>query len=115
VKEHGFGVTLYRTINTVKKTSDLTIYCILAQLESYRERTGHFPETLYVQIDGGAENANRFVFATMELLVVKRMVCNVVVTRLPAGKSLSYNCLFINRFKLRLTDCQWVYTKRVDG
>lgn len=90
MKEHGFGVTLYRTINTVKKTSDLTIYCIMAQLESYRERTGHFPDTLYVQVDGGAENANRFVYAAMELLVVKRMVRNVVVTRLPTGKLTSY-------------------------
>jgi hypothetical protein len=35
VKEHGFGLTLYRTIGTVKnKSSDFTIYCILSQLES---------------------------------------------------------------------------------
>jgi hypothetical protein len=69
----------------VKKSSDLTIYCILSQLEAYRIRTGYYPETLYVQIDGGAENANKYVYAAMELLVVKRIVRNVYVTRLPTG------------------------------
>lgn len=36
VNEHGHGLTLYRTVDTVRKGADLTIYCILSQLESWK-------------------------------------------------------------------------------
>jgi hypothetical protein len=35
-----------------------TIYIILNHLEIFYERPECFPETLYVQCDGGSENAN---------------------------------------------------------
>lgn len=76
---------LYRTINTVRKGADLTIYCILSQLELYFKRHGRYPEKLYVQVDGGSENANQYVLAAMEMLVVKRMVRAAYFTRLPTG------------------------------
>lgn len=85
VKEHGVGVFLYRTVNTVVKGADLTIYCILARLEAYEERNGCYPEVLYVQVDGGSENANQYVLAALEMLVVKRLVREVQYTRLPTG------------------------------
>lgn len=85
VKEHGVGVTLYRTIDTVHKGANLTIYCILSQLESFKFRHKCYPEKLYVQIDGGSENANQYLLAMMELLVVKRMVRLIYLTRLPTG------------------------------
>jgi hypothetical protein len=58
VKEHGVHVTLYRTIGTVSgKSPDLTIYCILNQLEKWKTRNhGRYPEKIYVQLDGGIEN-----------------------------------------------------------
>ena len=96
VKEHGVGVTLYRTVNTVRKGADLTIYCITKQLDQYYGRNNCYPDELYVQVDGGGENANKFVLASLELLVVQRIVGKVVYSRLPTGKlCASYNMLTV--------------------
>lgn len=85
VKEHGYGVTIYRNFNNVQKGADLTIYCILRKLEEFKERNGYYPEKLFVQCDGGSENANKFLLAMLELLVVKRCCREVIFTRLPTG------------------------------
>jgi hypothetical protein len=86
VKEHGVGFTIYRTVGTVKKkTAEFTIYCILSQLESWHKRHRRFPEELIIQLDGGAENANRYVLAMLELIVTKKMVRVITSTRLPTG------------------------------
>jgi hypothetical protein len=50
VKQHGHGVTLYRTIDTVTKGANFTIYCILDQLEKWKLRHGYYPEELYIQV-----------------------------------------------------------------
>ncbi|NNN21104.1 MAG: hypothetical protein HKL80_03775 [Acidimicrobiales bacterium] len=48
VKEHGQGLTLYRTIETVKKGADLTIHCILRTIENWKNRNNFcFPEKIY--------------------------------------------------------------------
>jgi hypothetical protein len=44
---------------------------------------GQFPETIFIQCDGGSENANQFLLALLEFIVVKRMAKKVVLTRLP--------------------------------
>jgi hypothetical protein len=86
VKEHGVGFTIYRTVGTVKKKSaDFTIFCILTQLETWHTRHRHFPEELIIQLDGGAENANKHVLSMLELIVTKRIVKVVHLTRLPTG------------------------------
>lgn len=88
IKQHGKGggITLYRTINTITKSADLIIYCVLAQLEKWKEaHEGRYPEEIYLQVDGGSENANQYVLAMLELLVVKRMARLVYFTRLPTG------------------------------
>jgi hypothetical protein len=90
ILEHGaFGeknqVTLYRTFGTVKKGADLTIYCISCQIEAFRRRHKKFPEELYIQLDGGSENANAHVLAYLELLVSKRVARLIYFTRLPTG------------------------------
>lgn len=85
IKEHGIGVTLYRTLDTVSKGSDLTIYCILSQIEEFRRRNNYYPETIYLQCDGGSENANQYLLALLELLVVKRVAREIFYTRLPTG------------------------------
>ena len=86
IKEHGFGLTLYRTIGTVKnKSSDFTIYCILSQLESWFIRNRCYPEELFIQIDGGAENANKNLLSMLELIVIRKMVRVIHSTRLPTG------------------------------
>lgn len=85
---HGFGVTLYRTFNNVMKGADLTIHTFLLALEEWRKRNnGDFPTEIFCQIDGGSENANKYVLANMEWLVAKRMVKRVFLTRLPKGHS----------------------------
>jgi hypothetical protein len=86
VKEHGVGFTIYRTVGNVKKkTAEFTIYCILTQLESWHKRHRRFPEELIIQLDGGAENANKLVLSMLELIVTKRMVKIIHSTRLPTG------------------------------
>ena len=62
VLEHGKGVTLYRNYDNVHKGANLTITVFLAQLELWRnDHDGNFPETIYLQVDGGSENANRYL------------------------------------------------------
>lgn len=83
---HGREAVLYRTFGNVSKGANLTIYCILCQLEKWvAEHNGAFPDELYVQVDGGSENANKYVLAVLELLTVKRLVRVVYMTRLPTG------------------------------
>jgi hypothetical protein len=69
----------------VKKGADLTIYCILSQIEGWKNRNGYYPEEIYLQVDGGSENANKHLLSMLELLVVKRISRIVYFTRLPTG------------------------------
>lgn len=85
VKQHGVGLTLYRTTETVIKGANLTIYCILDRLEAFFKEHYYYPETLYIQVDGGSENANKFVPAMLELLIAKRVCKDIWYTRLPTG------------------------------
>lgn len=72
-------------MGTVKKGADLTIYCISYILENWFRRNRKYPTKVYVQCDGGAENANKFLLGFLELLVAKRMAKTVLFTRLPTG------------------------------
>ena len=54
-------------------------------MEEFRARHGYYPEKHYLQVDGGSENANQYLLAMLELLVVKRCCREVFYTRLPAG------------------------------
>ena len=85
VKVHGVGVKIFRTVDTVTKGANMTIYVILSILEDFVKRHGYYPEIIYAQIDGGAENANKYVLAAFELLVIKRMAKLIYLTRLPTG------------------------------
>jgi hypothetical protein len=85
VKIHGYGATFYRTVGTVGKSSNLTIYCLLSELEEWKRRYNNYPEELYVQVDGGSENANKYVLAMLEYLVVQRVCRIIYFTRLPRG------------------------------
>lgn len=49
------------------------------------QRQGSLPPTIYIQIDGGSENANVFFCAVAELLVCKKIAKKIVITRLPVG------------------------------
>jgi hypothetical protein len=69
------------------KVANLTIHCILLAIDSFRleHHGGKYPQVLYVQLDGGAENTNKYVLAFLEALVVKRIVKRIFHTRLPTG------------------------------
>ena len=87
VKVHGHGVNFYTTFGNISgKSPDVTIYIISKEIEKFKLRNnGRTPEKIYVQADGGGENANRFVLAFLEMLVAKRIVREVWFTRLPVG------------------------------
>lgn len=62
VLEHGESITLYRSFDNVSKGSNLTTMVFLRQLEKWRSRHfGKFPEVIYLQVDGGSENANKYL------------------------------------------------------
>jgi hypothetical protein len=83
--EPGVGLTVYRNFENISKGANLTIHCILLQIEGFLERHGQFPEEIYVQLDGGSENANKYVLGFLELLVARCIAKKVVFTRLPVG------------------------------
>jgi hypothetical protein len=86
VKEHGYGITLYRVVETVAKGANLIMYCFLRQLEKWKIRhNGEYPDEIYLQADGGSENANQWVLGMLELLVIKRVTRRILFTRLPTG------------------------------
>ena len=56
-------------------------------VEKYRQlnKNGKYPRKLYLQLDGGAENANKYVLSMLEILVGKRVCQNILYSRLPTG------------------------------
>jgi hypothetical protein len=83
---HGSGVRLYRHFDNVTKGANLTIYAIEKEIERWRdEHDGNFPEEIYIQLDGGSENANHYVLAYLEYMVAKRYCLKLFYTRLPTG------------------------------
>ncbi|KAJ1396622.1 hypothetical protein B484DRAFT_438812, partial [Ochromonadaceae sp. CCMP2298] len=93
----GHEFVAYRSFHNVRKDRNLAIHCFLMQIERHMARHGgHIPETLYYQIDGGAENANEETLAICCLLVSRYNpnykidgiglgIKQIIVTRLPPG------------------------------
>jgi hypothetical protein len=54
-------------------------------LEEWKNRNGYYPTEIYLQADGGCENANKYLLALLELLVTKKMARVIFYTRLPVG------------------------------
>jgi hypothetical protein len=86
-KVHGHGVNFYSTYGTVQaKSPDLIIYIISREIDKFVARNnGRRPEKIFIQVDGGGENANQYVLAFLELLVIKRVARLILLTRLPVG------------------------------
>ena len=61
-------ITFYRSFHNVKKGANMTIYALLDYLEKWNQRYQRYPEELIIQIDGGSENANRYLLALCEWL-----------------------------------------------
>ena len=60
VKEHGYGVHLFPAIDSVRKGGNLIVYILDTVIENWKRRhNGNYPTIIYLQVDGGSENANK--------------------------------------------------------
>lgn len=82
----GKEFVIYRTFHTVRLDANAAIHALLLQLEQRRNAVnGKLPNTVYLQVDGGSENANKYMLAICEMLIIRRLCLKVVLTRLPVG------------------------------
>jgi hypothetical protein len=77
--------TYYRSFDNIPKGSNLTIYTILRFLQDWLREFKKFPDELWIQIDGGSENANKVVLAFLELLVAKKIIKEIYLNRHKVG------------------------------
>ena len=71
---------------SIRKGANLTIYVLLSELRVRRQsHNGENPQVLYLQVDKGSENANKYVLACLEYLVAIRMICTIFYTRMTTG------------------------------
>jgi len=54
-------------------------------IEKWHSRYKKYPTKIYIQADGGAENANKTLLTFLELLVSKRIAKTILFSRLPTG------------------------------
>ena len=67
---HGRRTRLYRTVDHIKLGANMNIYVLLLAIEEeYLASGGKLPGTLFIQVDGGSENANYWVLAWMEIII----------------------------------------------
>jgi hypothetical protein len=85
--QHGDSFTMYRTFGNIPGDSNAAIHCLLLQLQRRvgMSKTGRLPDTVYIQIDGGSENANKYLLAICEILVSLNWCKRIFLTRLPVG------------------------------
>jgi hypothetical protein len=84
---HHKRIAFYRHFANVGKGANVAIYAWLSELEKEANASPSktLPDTLYHQIDGGAENIAKTTIAIAEWLVLKGLTKRVVLTRLPVG------------------------------
>jgi hypothetical protein len=86
VLEHHYGPHLYHFYDTIHKSSNLVCHVILDVIEKWRQRhSGNYPTKIFLNIDGGGENANHTVLALLEQLVSKRIALEINYFRNPPG------------------------------
>ena len=76
LKQHLQGITshfrrtrMYRTLDHIFLGRNACIYTILCELEEEYKLNGKLPKVVFIQIDGGSENANYAVLAWMEIII----------------------------------------------
>lgn len=86
VTTHGKRTRMYRTLDHISLGANATIYTLLCALEEEYNSSSCLPKTLYVQIDGGSENANYAVLAWMEILIYINVgIVEIWVSRMRTG------------------------------
>lgn len=76
---------MYRSYANVCHDANLAIHCLLLTLERQQAEPGGLPETLFLQVDGGSENVNKWTMAVIELLIAHRITKRVYLNRLLVG------------------------------
>ena len=83
--EHGRCFTMFRSFCNVRHDSNLAIHCLLLTLERELDEKGKLPPTLFIQIDGGSENVNKWTMAICELIIARRLTSRIYLNRLLVG------------------------------
>lgn len=79
-------INMYRTFHNLSVNCNLQIHTLLSTLEEIKsECANKLPDTLYIQVDGGSENANATMLGLCEFLVAKGLTKHVVLSRLIPG------------------------------
>jgi len=60
---------------------------MLRTLERIKEQEGKWPEIFYYQVDDGSENSNLDTLKICELLIARRVIDNIEITRLMVGNT----------------------------
>lgn len=83
---HGRGLICFRTFHNLSNTSNVQIHTFLLALEAvYKAEGNHLPDTIYYQVDGGAENVAKPVLAMCELIIARGLTKRIVFSRLMVG------------------------------
>jgi len=89
VKQHGFSKALYMIPPFIPTGTDLALTVIVAEImkrmQHCLDKDIPFPTTLFLQVDGGSENASKAFYGFMEYLVREKVFKRIEVTRLPVG------------------------------
>jgi hypothetical protein len=90
ITTHGKRTRIYRSYNNITNGANLAIHTwFLAVQEEYAARRAQgklLQRKIYVQVDGGSENANYTFFAACELLIAMQIgVEEIWVVRMPKG------------------------------
>ena len=77
---------MYRTMDQVQLGRNACIYTLLLAIEEEFLLKGKLPRIVYIQIDGGSENANWAFLAWMEILIFLRIGAEeIFVSRMRSG------------------------------
>ena len=83
---HRQTMQLFRTWNSILKSQNLIVHCFLEALQKWISNHGNmYPRLIYLQVDGGSENANHTFFCHIQHLVNLKVSNKIVYTRLPTG------------------------------
>ena len=86
---HGFQKSLNRSLPHVLNGFNVNAHVVLSdimdRLVYCEENEECFPRTLFLQVDGGAENTAKAMFGLCEFLVEQKVFSRIELSRLPVG------------------------------
>jgi hypothetical protein len=87
VTVHGKASYMFRTFNNCSGGTNLAIHTLLLTLWTDYEKNGNvLPNTIYIECDGGSENANQDVKILCSLLILMDIGVNCIwLVRMPTG------------------------------